>query len=179
MKSPKFGRLLNAALSFLARYEAKNMSVILTGLAETLNTSDSAIERWKNEGYIPDADSIALLAEELTRRTPLGREWLRALLTAARYQESEAAYLIDRLCPTERGLAPLPQYPRTDLPPAEYAAFIMRSEVFAQVQQALCQDLPTVVIVGLGGNGKSSLAREVALQALHGNDGSPPFAFVA
>ncbi|RRR73448.1 MAG: tetratricopeptide repeat protein [Candidatus Viridilinea halotolerans] len=179
MRSLKFGRLLNGAICFLARYEEQNVSVILAGLAEVLKTSDSTIERWKNEGYVPDPDSIRLLAEELTRRTPLGREWLRALLSAARCQESEAVYLIERLCPAEQGAAPLPHYSRADLPPAEYAAFVMRSEVFAQVKHALCQDLPAVVIVGMGGNGKSSLAREVALHAMNGYEGSPPFAFVA
>lgn len=44
MKSLKFGRLLDGAIGFLARYEKQNVSVILVGLAEVLKTSDTTIE---------------------------------------------------------------------------------------------------------------------------------------
>jgi hypothetical protein len=62
-----------------------------------------------------------------------------------------------------------------NLPAPTYSQFVIRSEPFEEVIDGLQQRSAVVLIVGLGGNGKTSLAREVAACCLQDNHGLPRF----
>ncbi|MBQ0991672.1 winged helix-turn-helix domain-containing protein [Micromonospora sp. H61] len=49
-----------------------------------------------------------------------------------------------------------------NLPPATYSHFIMRHGLWKQLAEATAQRLPIIALIGIGGTGKSSLAREFA-----------------
>jgi hypothetical protein len=51
----------------------------------------------------------------------------------------------------------------------------MREQAFAEVREGLGKQSAIVLIVGLGGNGKTSLAREVAAQCLQSDQDGPCF----
>src|SRR4029079_6865674 len=73
--------------------------------------------------------------------------------------------LLDQLCP----IGPVrPRPPRIyeNLPAPTYSQFVMRELAFGEVVDGLQQRSAVVLIVGLGGNGKTSLAREVAARCL-------------
>jgi hypothetical protein len=116
--------------------------------------------------------AVKILAEAAVQRGFLGREWLQRFLHAARYPFADQ--LLDALC-----LAPLarPRPPRIyeNLPAPTYSQFVMRPQAFAEVCDGLAQRTAVVLIVGLGGNGKTSLAREVATRTLQVQGAAPPF----
>jgi LuxR family glucitol operon transcriptional activator len=102
----------------------------------------------------------------------LGREWLERFLHAARYPAAEK--LLDELCPAH---APRPKLERVyeNLPAPTYDQFVMRQQAFAEVVDGLSQRSAAVLIVGLGGNGKTSMAREVAAHCLQDEGDAPRF----
>ncbi|MFF5011697.1 BTAD domain-containing putative transcriptional regulator [Streptomyces sp. NPDC001165] len=53
-----------------------------------------------------------------------------------------------------------------NIPPATYAKFVMRSRVWARLEEAVGQGLPVISLIGIGGSGKSTIAREFALRHL-------------
>jgi tetratricopeptide (TPR) repeat protein len=81
---------------------------------------------------------------------------------------------VEHLCPTapER---PRPARVYHNLPAPTYSQFIMREQPFAEVVDGLRQRSAAVLIVGLGGNGKTSLAREVAAHCLQDDHDVPHF----
>ncbi|RZU37786.1 DNA-binding SARP family transcriptional activator [Streptomyces sp. BK022] len=56
--------------------------------------------------------------------------------------------------------------PLDNLPPATYARFVMRSQVWERLEEAVGQGLPVISLIGIGGTGKSTVAREFALRHL-------------
>ncbi|MFE5400940.1 BTAD domain-containing putative transcriptional regulator [Streptomyces sp. NPDC056580] len=53
-----------------------------------------------------------------------------------------------------------------NIPPATYAQFVMRQRVWARLEEAVAQGLPVVSLLGIGGSGKSTIAREFAVRKL-------------
>ncbi|WP_129674367.1 NB-ARC domain-containing protein [Candidatus Chloroploca sp. Khr17] len=158
-RSETFGRLLKGAINSIATYEGKTAPIIEEELAEQVGLAGSAIQRYKAGFLPPDPRTIEIIAEAAVRRGLFSREWLQRFLHAARYHQADQ--LLDRLCP----LGPArPRPPRVyqNLPAPTYSQFVMRAEAFAEVLDGLSKRSAAVIIVGLGGNGKTSLAREVA-----------------
>ncbi|MGW5335239.1 BTAD domain-containing putative transcriptional regulator [Streptomyces bauhiniae] len=54
--------------------------------------------------------------------------------------------------------------PLDNLPPATYARFVMRPQVWERLEEAVGQGLPVISLIGIGGTGKSTVAREFALR---------------
>ncbi|NCC32206.1 MAG: hypothetical protein EOM24_09305, partial [Chloroflexia bacterium] len=158
-RSETFGRLLKGAINSIATYEGKTAPIIEEELAEQVGLAGSAIQRYKAGSLPPDPRTIAIIAEAAVRRGLFSREWLQRFLHAARYHQADQ--LLDQLCP----LGPArPRPPRVyqNLPAPTYSQFVMRAEAFAEVLDGMSKRSAAVIIVGLGGNGKTSLAREVA-----------------
>lgn len=158
-RSETFGRLLKGAINSIATYEGKTAPIIEEELAEQVGLAGSAIQRYKAGSLPPDPRTIEIIAEAAVRRGLFSREWLQRFLHAARYHQADQ--LLDHLCP----LGPArPRPPRVyqNLPAPTYSQFVMRAEAFAEVLDGLSKRSAAVIIVGLGGNGKTSLAREVA-----------------
>ncbi|WP_165774675.1 NB-ARC domain-containing protein [Candidatus Viridilinea mediisalina] len=163
-RNETFGRLLKIAINSIATYEGKTAPCIEEELAEQVGLAGSALQRYKS-GYLPpEPRTIEVIAEAAIRRGLFAREWLERFLHAARYPQIER--LVEQLCP----LGPArPRPPRVyeNLPAPTYSQFVMREQAFAEVLDGLQQRSAAVLIVGMGGNGKTSLAREVAAACLH------------
>lgn len=165
-----FGRLLRAGIGSIATYEGKTAPVVEDELGLQLGVAGKTVQRYKT-GYIPpERERVRILAEACVTRGLMGRPWLARFLQAARYLEART--LVDQLCPTEPELAS-PMYPTSNLPAASYSRFILRTQILAELAAALQSRSATVVIVGLGGMGKTSLAREAAVRSLAGEQPFP------
>ncbi|MGW1585432.1 BTAD domain-containing putative transcriptional regulator [Streptomyces sp. NPDC002386] len=57
--------------------------------------------------------------------------------------------------------------PLDNIPPATYAKFVMRERVWARLEEAVGQGLPVISLIGIGGSGKSTIAREFAVRQLY------------
>ena len=164
-RSETFARLLRGAVNSIAAYEGKIAPAIEHNLGEQIGVSGATIQRWKSGTLPTDERAVEILAEEAIRRGYLGHEWLQRFLHTARYPFAEK--LLDRLCP----LGPArPRPPRVyhNLPAPTYSQFVMREQAFAEVREGLGKQSAIVLIVGLGGKGKTSLAREAAVRCLAG-----------
>ncbi|NTV63879.1 MAG: hypothetical protein HGA65_10130 [Oscillochloris sp.] len=171
-RNEAFGRLLKAGIASIANCEGRTASVIEEQLGSVIGVSGDTVQRYKTGHLPPDDVAVKILAEAAVQRGFLGREWLQRFLHAARYPFADQ--LLDALCP-----APLarPRPPRIyeNLPAPTYSQFVMRPQAFAEVCDGLAQRTAVVLIVGLGGNGKTSLAREVAARTLQVQGAAPPF----
>jgi adenylate kinase family enzyme/transcriptional regulator with XRE-family HTH domain len=172
MRSTKFGQLLKAGINSAATCEGKTAPVIEAELGQQIGVSPSTIQRYK-AGYVPsEASTIQILAELAVKRGHLNRDWLKDFLLSAHYTGADS--LIARLYPdnvpttSESAIY-------TNLPSPTYGHFVMREQAFREVLDGLQQRSAIVLIVGLSGTGKTSLAREVAAQSLLGNYAVPQF----
>lgn len=171
-RSEEFGRLLKAGIGSIASCEGKTSAVVEEGLGNLIGVSADTIQRYKT-GYLPPDDSATrVLAEAAVRRGLLSRDWLQRFLHAARYPQADK--LLDTLCPAPNVL---PRSPRVyeNLPAATYTQFVTRHQAFQAVLDGLSKRSAAVLLVGLGGNGKTSLAREVAAHCLQRDAAGIPF----
>jgi tetratricopeptide (TPR) repeat protein len=171
MRDDTFGRLLKAGIGSIALCENKRAPCVEDDLGRLLHVSADSIQRYK-AGHIPPAhNTVKLLAEQCVRRGLMGRSWVEQFLAAARYPFAER--LSRQLFP--EAAASRPERAHENLPPPTYCQFVMREQVFGDVLDGLRQRSAVVLIVGLGGSGKTSLAREVAARCLSGDPGAPAF----
>jgi hypothetical protein len=151
-RSETFGRLLKAGISSIVNCEGKKAPIIEDELGQLIGISGDSIQRYKAGHLPPESRTIEILAEAAIRRGFLGREWLQRFLHAARYPFADT--LLNQLCP----IGPTrPRPPRVyeNLPAPTYSQFVMRAQAFADVLDGLQQRSAVVLIVGLGGNGKT------------------------
>jgi hypothetical protein len=177
MRDERFGRLLKAAVGSIVAHEGATAPVVEAQLGEQLRVAPASIQRYKAGHIPPEPRGVALLAAAGVTRGCLNERWLRAFLGAARYPHPEA--LVRELIPgaAAREHISLPRPPRHNLPAPSYPQFVPRAAM-GEVLQALRQRTALVLITGLGGVGKTSLAREVAACCLQGVDELAPFAAV-
>ena len=162
-QSEMFGRLLRGAVNAIACFEGKSAAIVEEELSELIKMAPTAIQRFKS-GYVPgNPHVIAVLAEAGVKRAHLDCGWLRRFLQAARYYDAQT--LLDQLCQPAQPTHPLPRVYH-NLPAPTYSQFVMRPEPITAVFDGLRQRTAAIVIVSLGGMGKTSLAREVAAQCL-------------
>jgi len=164
-----FGRLLSSAISSIANTEGRTSAAVEDDLGQQIGVTGKTIQRYKAGSLPPDDVAVKLMSEAAVRRGLLGREWLQRFLYAARYPFTPA--LLDALCPAPTA-RPRPPRIYENLPAPTYSQFVMRPQAFTDVLDGLGQRAAAVLIVGLGGNGKTSLAREVAARCLR-EDGMP------
>jgi LuxR family glucitol operon transcriptional activator len=167
-----FGRLLSGAINSIATYEGRTAPIIEEELGQLIGIAGKTIQRYK-AGHLPPEDrTVEILATAAIQRAYLGRDWLQRFLHAARYPFANT--LLDRLCPIGPA-RPRPPRVYENLPAPTYSQFVMRQLAFDEVIDGLQQRSAMVLIVGLGGNGKTSLARELAARCLQDNGDAPQF----
>jgi NB-ARC domain len=171
-RNETFGRLLSGAVNSIATYEGRTTPVVEEELGQLLTLSGKTIQRYKG-GYLPpEPRTVEILAEAAVRRGFLDREWLQRFLHAARYPFADK--LLGQLKPIGPAkVRPLRVY--ENLPAPTYNQFVMREQALAEVVDGLQQRSAVVLIVGLGGNGKTSFAREVAARCLQDDGDAPRF----
>lgn len=166
MRNESFARLLKAGINSAAYYEGRTAPTIEHDLGQQIGVAGTTIQRYK-AGYVPpEARTIRILAELAVKRGHQNKAWLNEFLHAAGYPDPLS--VIDDL---------YPEHARRDyqagvfhnIPAPSYGKFIARTAAYAEVVDGLQQRSPVVLITGLGGMGKTSLAREVALGGLHGD----------
>jgi AAA domain len=171
-RSEAFGRLLKAGIASIVNCEGKKAAIVEDELGQQIGVSGDSIQRYKSGHLPPEERTVEILATAAVQRGYLGREWLQRFLHAARYPFADT--LLDRLCPIGPA-RPRPLRVYHNLPAPTYSQFVMREQAFAEVIDGLQQRSAAVLIVGLGGNGKTSLAREVAARCLQDNSDMPRF----
>ena len=162
-KNDEFGRLLTGAINSIATYEGKTAPMVEQELGQHIGLSGASIQRYKRGHVPPEARTAKLLAQATVKRGYLDRRWLSRFLHAAAYPALDA--LLDELCPAAPTSAPTGR-PLQNLPPPSYAQFVMRTQPFNEIIDALRQRSAVVVVASLGGMGKTSLVREVAAHCL-------------
>jgi hypothetical protein len=172
MQSDKFGRLLKGAINSIATYEYKTAPIIEDELGSAIGLSAATIQRYKAGHVPPENETVRILAEAAVQRGYLNREWLQNFLEAARYPAPEK--LLERLCPGQVAeVRPARVY--HNLPAPTYSQFVKRQQAYGEVVDGLRQRSAAVLIISLGGMGKTSLAREVAADCLKDNSLAPRF----
>jgi tetratricopeptide (TPR) repeat protein len=171
-RSEVLGRLLKAGISSIVNLEGATAPIVEDDLGQQIGVSSYTIQRYKAGHIPPDRRTVQILAEACIRRGLLGRAWLERFLQAAHYPAPDV--LLDQLCP---GTPPRPRAPRVyeNLPAPTYSQFVTREHMFAAVIDGLKQRTAVVLIIGLGGNGKTSLAREIASLCLKDDSSTPRF----
>lgn len=178
MRDLRFGRLLRAAIGSIVALEGTTAPLIEAEFGEQIGLSPASIQRYKTGHIPPDPRTVALLATVGVQRGCLNTEWLRAFLRAARYYN--AAALLDQLAPmpaSDSVGTVASSIPVHNLPAPTYTQFVAR-QAYGDVLDGLRQRTAVVLLVGMGGMGKTSLAREIADQCLQGRSGLPLFAAV-
>lgn len=192
----EFGCLLRGAMRAISGFQKQEMAEIEEFLSQELGVARKTLPNYyKGKGFVDEGLIVRLLTTvaNMSRRAYLDRNWASDLISAAqrehrvRYRNYDPDELLDRLWPQPVAAARRPALPAipSNIPATTYAEFVDRPEPFAAVVEGLKQRSALVVIVGMGGIGKTSLAREVADRCLQplasgliGDDDLPRFAAV-
>ncbi|MEI6179232.1 MAG: NB-ARC domain-containing protein [Chloroflexales bacterium] len=167
-KNEQFGRLMKGMLSSIAAFEGKTAPVIDDDLARHLHVAPTTIERYRG-GLLPaDLSILRALAHIASERAYLNERWVEKFLRAAHYPHF--AELLRDLFPGDAALPPR-ALTKHNLPAAPFSQFVPRVAPYAEVLEALRHRAAVVLLVGMGGMGKSSLAYEVATRCMQ-NEGA-------
>lgn len=163
----ELGRLLRLMVKARAEVADQTMELIVGPLASELGTTGKGFENYYTGKARIEPRAVRILLAAGAACPYLSRAWGQRLLRLTgcdRYDEM--LELLDRHWPPPAGPPALPPRAASNLPAPSYPAFVMRHSAYAQVAEALSARTPVAVIVGQGGMGKTSLAREVAGRCL-------------
>lgn len=154
---------LRGIVNAIAAFESKTVERVHEELGQLMGRPGSYIDKLKSGEALPRDQETLVLVAAASRRADVNRRRGRLLIQAARYGGDQQA-LLDEFWPEQPDHSDLPAQIAHNLSAPLYTHFVMRSASFAEVLFALQQRCALVVIVSLGGMGKTSLAREVAEQ---------------
>jgi tetratricopeptide (TPR) repeat protein len=163
MPSGTFGQMLTALISSIAATEKKKTSGVEDNLGELVGLSASSIRHYKGGNIPPNYQVVGVLAREAVVRDARSRNWTERFLRAADYPATEK--LLGELFPHEPDKRRRSR-PKNVLPTPLFSTFIPRTEAFNDVAEGLGMRQAAVFIVGFPGVGKTTLALEVATEAL-------------
>jgi hypothetical protein len=164
----KFAQLLSEGIYRIRLREAKTIEIVQDELGYALGRNGGTAVHYWRKGHIPARQSdIAILAQEIVRRTDLGSAWLEEFLTCADFSEVEQ--LCQELFP-ESVEPPQSQKPDRRIKAGQLAPFVVgppithpsqfygRTQALTRIFNLLKRfPLQNVAIVGPYRSGKTSL----------------------
>lgn len=170
MNEPKnevFGRLLKMGILAIGNAENKNAVAIEAEIARQVNLSSSSIQKYK-AGIIPaDNNLIRIIAENSVKRGMMGYEWASKFLEASYYPYTKK--LLEELFPSNNTKIEN-KIINNNLPAPSYSKFVMRSSEFNNIASNLRNRSAILLVLSLGGMGKTSLVREIAAKCISMKD---------
>jgi tetratricopeptide (TPR) repeat protein len=172
MQNKSFGRLLKIAVSAIAINEGKAAVQVEEELGRLTGVTGASIQRYKNGNIPPTHDAIRIMVEAGVSRGFLSRDWAVSMLDESKYPHP--MQILDVIFKKEDD-AFLSRRTYNNLPAPLYSQFIPRPAPYKDIVDGLSRRSAVVLIVSMGGVGKSSLAREIAGHALNAEGGVPKF----
>ncbi len=173
-------RLIRRAFNRLKEKRECNLSVIVDEYANQFNCAASTIRNWMNGRQRPrQTNRIETLARDAVRRAGLDEQWLRAFLhcveTDAKLEQTLLAELFPRPAALPSPKQAIPDLPASwftpqpvhkgrHLPYRPYRILRGRENELEKLNALLADPTgpPAISISGVGGLGKTALARELA-----------------
>lgn len=179
-------RLIRVLVHTVGATIDKNIGDLEQDIAEQLATdSETPSPRTVQNYYVSKGKYTAQVIEVFLRCAAscpyLNRAWGEKLLRLTGFDRSDHFIdLLQQLWPSIPVEIRIAQARKGFLPPPTYSSFVMRSVAFPIVMEALSARNTLVLIEGMGGIGKTSLAREVAWRCVNATAaeqaaGVPPF----
>jgi hypothetical protein len=157
--------LIASGINAIAILENKTANEIEEELGYAVDKGAEIIRKYKSGKVIPkDHTFIHKLAIDSVKRGYKNKEWLFQFLNATNYPFKDN--LLNELFPSEEYISINTPSVKNNLPSPSYSKFVMRYFDFDTVVEGIKNRSAIVVIRGLGGNGKTSLAREIASQCI-------------
>ncbi len=154
-KDPTFGRLVKEGIASVARRQDKRKQEVEEDIAEKLGYSVHTVRRWQR-GYIPaQIEHVEFLVRYCLENGRVDDKWALNILTRAQHPKPERVLgkKGSRFSAAPRSIHNLP---------ARFGDFIGRRADLSAVLEALRSPWPVILIEGLAGVGKTTLALEVA-----------------
>ena len=174
-KNPELARLLTQGVKAIAAQRDCNINIVQDELAYRCaqaagveELSGHAVQKWRQEGYIPREEYVEVLARACIREGGMGHDWFRSFLHQAKYYGADT--LIAELFPdgnTSKGQVRI--YHNLSHP--DYQEFIGREQELNEVRQRL-RPYPhsthhVITLKGVAGVGKTAVAMETARRYLY------------
>lgn len=162
----KFARLITGAVNGLAGFEGKSTRAIEEELGAAIGRTYNAIQNYKAERAMPDDPAaVRIMATALVRRGYLTAAWLKQFAEAAGYPDGPGlvAELFGSGAPHEAISGPQLDLAEwcDNLGAAPYSRFVQRRQPLLDLLDGLRKD-KIIILLSLGGMGKSSLAYQIA-----------------
>ncbi len=174
-KNRELARLLTQGIKAIAAQRGCNINIIQDELAYRCaqaagveELSGHAVQKWRQDGYIPHDEYVEILARACIREGGLGYDWLKSFLHQAKYYGADA--LIAELFPYgSTGSGQVRIYHNLSHP--DYQEFIGREKELNELRKRL-RPYPhsthhVITLKGVGGVGKSAVAMETARRYLY------------
>jgi len=163
-KSQTFGNLFKAGVNSIATCEGKTAPIVEEELGKLIGVSGASIQKYKT-GYVPSdvQKTLKVLAEQIVNRGYMNQSWVEHFLHAASHPSPDGIIneLFSHVVKSNNN-----EVIYENLPTPPYEKFIMRHEAFAELCNGLKQRSAIVLLISLGGMGKTSLAREIASESI-------------
>lgn len=153
--------LIRGVVNVIACFESKTTEAVHDDLGALMGRPGAHIDNLKSGRVALRDTETAVLAMAGARRGYLTRAWGQKLLQTAHYGD-DRALLLDEFWPDEPDTTETPTIIAHNLPAPLYPQFVMRARPLTAVLDALQQRAALVVLMSIGGAGKTSLAREIA-----------------
>ncbi|NTU81036.1 MAG: NACHT domain-containing protein [Chloroflexales bacterium] len=155
--------LLRVLVHTVAAASRKTIAGVEVDLAEAIGTTPKGFQNFYVSRAKYDFRAIQVLLTCAAGCPYMTRVWGERLLRLSGFdRDDHCLALLDTLWPPDPSRSLSLPGRRTNLPPPMYASFVMRPTAFQLVKEALAARSPMVVLEGMGGIGKTSLAREIA-----------------
>ncbi len=157
------GRFIRVVIHNIAIFENKTAVEVENELAAQVNLSYASMQKYKSGYPITDNRLIKIIVENGVKRGMVTYEWAKKFLDYSYYPETKA--LLDELFPSKTAVD-RPIIANNNLPSPSYSKFVMRQGYFDDIGTKLSCRSSVLLIISLGGMGKTSIVREIASECI-------------